>query len=394
MTDAERNAQFFPHSMHSGYGGQLPASAHALNHLLSQRTGAENVTALTGFICEAMRFRNEEAMLLGFEWLCRAWERFDNDVRMGGAGGILDRALENVSANATGHEVADALRAWDADEFAMMRLDRLIDLYAMIPHGEGFLMLKIEIIKKSVREFFSPERTEVAKKALSFFLGMGYATSKRYMFDHPYPDVRERLADRCVTKAERDALENALREKMGSWRIEDVEGWFRAWKGFRFMPEEALNIFALVWGRTGGASLMKGSLADRDLLARFDRTKRSSVAMNLFKLSSDEIVDFDIRIALLLERMIPDERPNAWGDDNVGECMQLYGTVKIGSERIGELVIELRLPEGFPDPLGRDVARRARQHVEEWKGGNGEGIVVQLTTMLNDGSGAVHSTFR
>ncbi len=394
MTEAERKAQFFPHSMRSGYGGQLPASAHALNYILSGGTVAENVAKLTGFLCEAMKFRHEEAMLEGFEWLCKAWERFDAHVEMRAAQGISHEAFGGISETPIGVSAGDVSPAWTVEQFRMNQLDRLIDLYALTPSMESCIMLKVAIIQKAVREFLVQERTEIARKAFSFFLAMGYMTRKGYRFDHPYSDVRERLTDRCVTKAERDALENAVREGMGSWKLEDIEAWYVEWSGFRFIHADLLNVFGVVWGRKGGVALMDGSLADRALLARFDRMKRSPVAIDLFRQMSDTIADFDIRIASLVERMTPDSRKNGWRDDGIGQCEELYGTIQVGSEKIGELVIALKLPEGFPDALGRDVARRARQHVEQWKEGNGQGIVVFLTTMLHDGSGAVNSTFR
>ncbi len=139
---------------------------------------------------------------------------------------------------------------------------------------------------------------------------------------------------------------------------------------------------------------MGESLIDRGLLERFDRRKRSSVAVDLFMLASDAIATFDIKIKSLMERMRPDDGENAWRDDDIGQCMQLYGTICMKSEKSGKLAIELRLPEGFPDGLGRDVVRRARQHVEEWKKEYGDSIVVELTTMLYDGSGAVNSVHR
>ncbi len=232
MTSTEREAQFFTHSMHSGYGGQLPPWAHLCNHMLSRGTAAENVAKLTEFLCEAMKFRHEEAMLEGFEWLCRAWERFDKDIERQAAGGV--EGTPSVEA------------------FTLMKLDRMIDLYALTPHGEGCMMLKVAIIQKAVREFFRPERTEVAKKAFSFFLAMAYRTHEGDKVEHPYLEVRERLAGRDMPKTERVAVENAVREAMVSWKLEDIEAWYREWKGKWGVPADILNQLAIAWVKVGG----------------------------------------------------------------------------------------------------------------------------------------------
>ena len=323
--------------------GNLPAEAHLANQLLSEKFPSDRVAALAAFLLEAARWGNERVAMQAFRWLEQAWDEWVEAYRKECAGRVDKAFFESLRANI---------------------LERCIELYAAIPEDdEGDPTcsdVKVGIIQKVARTYWEAERTDVSGKAFAFLLAMGYPVGKGNPAQGAHADVRLRFAEKKVYQVETAAVEAAIREKLGQWKVADIERWFMDWNN-PTVPSAIRDLFALARGRNGGRALMQGDLESRALLRTLDYSNRSPAALAVHEEYCAKLAAFDDRFR---KNSFFDCSRWKMADDAPGKSIALYGEIYYEYVLSLDAVrADVSCDPAMSDALFEDMPRRLQEQL-------------------------------
>ncbi len=330
-----------------------------------------------GCIIETAKFHDDEVILKGLNLLEgiykeiakeeakeKSWEeqrKIEEDYRQGFICDLKDIYWEFPDAKVEPERKYDDIKR---------------DFATIFHYHPTLLKSKAWIAEKVIHEWRPDDYSELSVGCFRFLIGAYSPVHKEWKKREGELEDEMKARGRRVFKEEQGKIDALVRKKTDyTYDSKCFEFWLRQ----PWIPEDLMKFLILGRARVGGRKLAYRDIYFSELLEPLNPEDSSPSALELHKNLCEKIRTLDLRVKELLKQM-----QDGWGlgAEKIGESEYVRGKIKITFFSLEQISIIVHLFEDCEEALGKDIAGRARRHIQAWKNEYGKELE-KLHIILN-----------